>query len=105
MATVGVRILDGEYQVRCDEEQVEDLRASAKDLDGRMRQIRSAGQIHAVDRLAILAALNIAHDNRQLRRRLDRAEHGASALAARVDEAIATHRPGKARAAPAGDGD
>lgn len=103
MATVGVRILDGEYQVRCDEEQVEDLQASAKDLDGRMRQIRNAGQIHAVDRLAILAALNIAHDNRQLRRRLDRAEHGVSALAARVDQAIATHQPGEASAAQDGD--
>ena len=103
MATVGVRILDSEYQVRCDEEQVEDLQASAKDLDGRMRQIRSAGQIHAVDRLAILAALNIAHDNRQLRHRLARAEHGASALAARVDDAIATHRPGKASTAQGGD--
>ena len=103
MATVGVRILDSEYQVRCDEEQVEDLQASAKDLDGRMRQIRSAGQIHAVDRLAILAALNIAHDNRQLRRRLARAEHGASALAARVDDAIATHRPGKASTTQGGD--
>lgn len=102
MATVAVQILDGEYHVRCEEAQIEALRASAKDLDGRMRQLRNAGQIQAVDRLAILAALNIAHDNRQLRERLDRAEQGASALVARVDEAIATHQRG-AEAAQAGD--
>lgn len=88
MATVRVQVLDGEYQVRCAEDQVDELRASAKDLDGRMRQIRNTGQIYAVDRLAILAALNIVHDNRRMRRRLRRAEHGASALLARVDEAL-----------------
>ena len=88
MATVRVQVLDGEYQVRCAEHQVEELRESAKDLDGRMRQIRNTGQIYAVDRLAILAALNIAHDNRRMRRRLSRAEHHASALLARVDEAL-----------------
>lgn len=88
MATVRVQVLDGEYQVRCAEDQVEELRESAKDLDGRMRQIRNTGQIYAVDRLAILAALNIAHDNRRMRRRLNRAEHDASALLARVDEVL-----------------
>lgn len=94
MVTVGVQVLDGEYQVRCEEDQVEELRASARYLDERMRQIRTAGQIHAVDRLAILAALNIAHDNRRLQHRLDDAARGMSDLTARVDRAIAAGEGG-----------
>lgn len=101
MATVRVQVLDGEYQVRCAENQVDELRESARDLDGRMRQIRNTGQIYAVDRLAVLAALNIAHDNRHLRRRLSRAEHDAGAIAARVDEALASSRGAAERTAVA----
>ena len=60
--TVSVRILDREYQISCPENEVEALRKSAQELDGHMNDIRSNGKIVGVDRIAIMAALNITND-------------------------------------------
>ena len=60
--TVSVRILDREYQISCPENEVEALRQSAQELDGQMNDIRSNGKIVGVDRIAIMAALNITND-------------------------------------------
>ena len=65
--TVVVRILDREYDVRCAEDEVAILKASADDLDARMRAIRSASKVAGTDRVAIMAALNLAHENHRLR--------------------------------------
>ena len=65
--TVAVRILDREYDVRCAEDEVAILKASADDLDARMRAIRSASKVAGTDRVAIMAALNLAHENHRLR--------------------------------------
>jgi cell division protein ZapA len=60
--TVTVKILDKEYQVSCTPEEVEDLHASARHLDAQMRAIREGGRVFGVDRIAVMAALNITHD-------------------------------------------
>ena len=60
--TVSVRILDKEYQVSCSEEEVEALTASARYLDGQMSQIRDTGKVFGLDRIAVMAALNIANE-------------------------------------------
>ena len=72
--TTAVRILDNEYQVRCREDELDELATSASELDQRMRTIRDEGKTAGLGRLAIMAALNIAHDNLQLRQRLATAE-------------------------------
>lgn len=59
---VNVRLLDREYTVGCTPEQRAGLLAAAKLLDGRMREIRGSNRMAAVDRIAVLAALNIAHE-------------------------------------------
>lgn len=59
---VTVRILGKEYQVACPEEERASLEASASLLDGKMREIRDAGKIVGLDRIAVLAALNLAND-------------------------------------------
>ncbi len=87
-----VRILDNEYQVRCAEDELDDLVASASDLDERMRAIRDAGNVAGLDRLAIMAALNIAHDNLRLRHRLDAAGQEVDHLTARLQNAIEQRR-------------
>ncbi|MCE2425987.1 MAG: cell division protein ZapA, partial [Pseudomonadales bacterium] len=61
--TVNIRILDNEFQVSCAENEVEDLKASAQDVDRRMREIRDAGGTLGLERIAVLAALNLSHDN------------------------------------------
>lgn len=63
---VSVRILDKDYRVSCDEEGREDLQRAARYLDQQMRHIRASGNIIGVERIAIMAALNIAHDYLQM---------------------------------------
>ena len=60
--TVTVKILDKEYQVACPEDQEEDLSTSAKYLDKQMRKIRDTGKVIGVERIAVMAALNIGYE-------------------------------------------
>ena len=59
---IGVRILDREYLVACPPEEREGLQSAANLLDGRMREIRSGNRMAGIDRIAVLAALNLAHE-------------------------------------------
>ena len=59
---VSIRILDKEYRISCPEEEQDDLLASAEFLNGKMREIRDTGKVVGVDRIAVIAALNIAHE-------------------------------------------
>lgn len=67
MNTLSVRILDKELKVACPEEQVESLSAAARMLDTRMREIRDASKSATVERVALMAALDLAHDLLQQR--------------------------------------
>ena len=60
--TVTVAILDKEYQVACPEEQQSELVVSAKYLDKQMRAIRESGKVIGIERIAVMAALNISHE-------------------------------------------
>ncbi|MBB3800141.1 cell division protein ZapA [Xanthomonas arboricola] len=64
---VNVRILDREYTVGVTADERESLTAAARLLDLRMREIRGSNRMAAVDRVAVLAALNLAHELQQLR--------------------------------------
>jgi cell division protein ZapA len=64
---VNIRVLDREYTIGVDAEGRESLMAAAKLLDGKMREVRGANRMAAVDRIAVLAALNLAHELQQLR--------------------------------------
>ena len=59
---VAVRILDKEYRVSCAPDEQAGLRESARMLDQRMREIRQSGRVIGVDRIAVMAALNIAYE-------------------------------------------
>ncbi len=61
-AQVSVRILDKEYQVACPASERTDLLDSAEILNTRMREIRDSGRIVGLDRIAVMAALNMAND-------------------------------------------
>jgi cell division protein ZapA len=64
---VEVRLLDREYLVACKPDEREGLLAAAQVLDQRMREIRSGNRMAGIDRIAVLAALNLAHELLQLR--------------------------------------
>ncbi len=60
--TVTVSILDKEYQVACPPEQEAELIVSASYLDKQMRLIRETGKVIGLERIAVMAALNISHE-------------------------------------------
>ncbi len=60
--TITVRILDKEYQVACPEDQQAELVVSAKYLDKQMRSIRDSGKVIGLERIAVIAALNISYE-------------------------------------------
>ena len=65
--SVSVHILDREYTVGVSPDERSGLMAAAKLLDSRMREVRGSNRMAAVDRVAVLAALNLAHELQQLR--------------------------------------
>lgn len=62
MDTVSVRILDKEYQVACPPEERDALLRAAQELDERMRTIRNSANIIGLERIAVMAALNLSHE-------------------------------------------
>ncbi len=62
VSTLTVNILDREFRVNCPKSEQQHLIDSAASLDLRMREIRDTGRVIGVDRIAIMAALNLASE-------------------------------------------
>ena len=60
--TLGVTILDREFHVACGEDERAGLLEAVSYLDKRMREIREGGKTTSVERIAVMAALNITHE-------------------------------------------
>jgi len=60
--TLDVSILGREFKVACGEGERNELLEAVAFLDRRMREIRDAGKVSGTDRIAVMAALNIAHE-------------------------------------------
>ena len=67
-ATVTVRILEKEYFVSCPQDERADLLDSAEYLNKKMREIRDTGKVVGADRIAVMAALNMASELLRLRK-------------------------------------
>ena len=78
IAQVSVRILDKEYQVACPASERTDLLDSAEILNTKMREIRDSGRIVGLDRIAVMAALNMANDLMHAQARDQELEGGIS---------------------------
>ena len=59
---VTIRILEKEYNVACPAEEKPSLLASAELLNHKMREIRDSGKVVGLDRVAVMAALNLANE-------------------------------------------
>ena len=57
-----VSILGREFKVACRESERAELNEAVALLDRRMREIRDAGKVSGTDRIAVMAALNLAHE-------------------------------------------
>ena len=79
--TVFVKILDKEYQVACPREERQALMESAQLLDERMKSIRGSGAVIGLERIAVMAALNLSHELLQAK------SHSGSAAVSSTDKA------------------
>ena len=68
---VNVKILDREYTVGVEPSERDSLVAAAQLLDARMREVRGSNRMAAIDRVAVLTALNLAHELQQLKQAAD----------------------------------
>ena len=92
-STVTVSILDRDYLVACPPDGRDALHAAARLLDGRLRELRRNARSATLERLAIMVALNLAHEQQQARSEADGVAGGVDRdlrqLLARLDAALA----------------
>ena len=95
--TVNVTILDKPYQVALPQGEHVALTKSAQHLDEQMRSIRKAGKVVGLERIAVMAALNITNDllkqdveEEAANRYID---HNIDQLTSKIDAAIAKFSP------------
>ncbi len=60
--SLDVAIMGREFRVACPEEEREGLLQAVSYLDRKMREIRDSGKVIGLERIAIMAAINITHD-------------------------------------------
>lgn len=66
---VSVEILDKEYLIACPPAERDDLLEAASYLNTRLREIRDGGKVLGIERIAVMAALNMANDLIKLKSR------------------------------------
>jgi cell division protein ZapA len=90
---VSVTILDKKYQFACEPDQRSDLIEAARLLDERMSEIKDAGRLMSLERIALQAALNFSAELVHLRRnedlREDQIDRKIRMLAEQLEDALA----------------
>ncbi len=91
--TVEVTLLGRTYRVACAEGERESLMQAVAYLDAQMNEIRKAGKVTGSERIAVMAALNVAHELLSVRLGsgfdLGKAKRRISAIESKLDAAIA----------------
>ena len=89
---ISVDILDREYQFACKPAEREALRAAAVFLDERMRSIKNAGRLMALERIAVMTALNLSDELLKLQKtekhRQDNVDNRIRMLVNELDDAL-----------------
>jgi cell division protein ZapA len=67
--SLDVNIMGRSYKVTCPDEEREALLQAVAYLDQKMGEIKSGGRVASVERIAVMAALNIAHELLEARTR------------------------------------
>jgi cell division protein ZapA len=90
---VSIRILEKEYHVACPPGARNELLDSAELLNRKMREIRDSGKVVGLDRIAVMAALNLTNELLKSRGRDETADADLGArlksMRERVESALA----------------
>ena len=93
---VNIKILEKEYQISCPASERAALLDSAELLNTKMREIRDTGKVIGLDRIAVMAALNMANELLRSRTRGEHLEGDAKlrlqAMRERVEGALQSSR-------------
>ena len=91
--TVEVSLLGRTYRVACDDGEREALMQAVAYLDGKMNEIRKSGKVMGAERIAVMAALTVAHELLSVKLGagfdLGQAKRRISAIESQLDSAIA----------------
>ena len=85
---VKINILGKEYRVNCLPSEQEALIKSARYLDDSMRRIKARGNIHGAEKIAVMAALNIAHDMLRKNRIINEVKTGTAQQLRLIEDKI-----------------
>lgn len=94
ISTLEVFILDKSYRINCPESEQENLRSAAQYLDRKMREIRGGSKVIGLERVAVIAALNITHEMQTASRQVSSQssnQDGLAKLIAKLDSALEQH--------------
>lgn len=100
MQPVTVRILDRDYQIACPDDEKDMLLDSARYLSDKMKEIRDTGKVVGMDRVAVLAALNLAREvleTRDQRRKAEETRKRLGSLNRKLDSVLEPGKKGNGR--------
>ncbi|MEO8203452.1 MAG: cell division protein ZapA [Betaproteobacteria bacterium] len=91
--TLDVNILGRSYKVACEDGEREALLQAVAYVDGKMGEIKTTGKIAGTERIAVMVALNIAHELLSTKIGggfdLGQAKRRIALIEAKLDEALA----------------
>ena len=91
--TIDISLLGRSYKVACEDGEREALLEAVAYLDGKMGEIKKAGKVNGTDRIAVMAALNIAHEFLSVKLGngfdIGQAKRRISLIEAKLDEVLA----------------
>jgi cell division protein ZapA len=89
---ITVSILDREYQFSCPDDEREALKAAALYLDEKMREVKDSGNLMALERIAVMTALNMSDEllkSKSLdKKRQEQVDQRIRSLADELDNAL-----------------
>jgi cell division protein ZapA len=91
--TIEVTLLGRAYRVACTDAEREALLQAVAYLDAKMGEIRKGGKVMGTERIAVMAALNVAHELLSVRLGtgfdIGKAKRRLTAIESQLDSAIA----------------
>ena len=92
-----INILDRNYTIRCQPEEVKDLQVSAEYLNKKMEQFRKNSNMSSTEGLAIITALNVVNELMLLKKQkneyVDEVQVRISSLKNKIEKFLETHEP------------
>lgn len=89
---VSVHIMDKEYLIACEEHERDLLHSAVRLLNEKMQEVRSSGSVIGTERIAVMAALHMAHELIEHKSRNEdytsRVDHDVKRLRQKIEQAL-----------------